>query len=311
MLPSTPVIDIAPLFAAHPGAESATESAVVAALESHGSFVATGFPTAAGLDRRMGRLLSFFALAEEAKLACAVAHHRPANPNLYRGFYPLSHHQEGWQRKEHFDVGPEPPLACPDGPGAVAFREANVWPAPEPVAGWRDDTLALLDDERALALALMAAIAGGLGLEPERLLAPARGRNFTLRLLHYAPLPPQGDPAAGDERHTIARRHVDTGLLSLIWQNPAGLQMQGPDGAWREVPTVADSLSVHCGDLMEPLSDGRLVGTPHRAVADGGERFSVGYFLEPDFATETVPGTNYARHLAGQFPGRFDPPLAA
>lgn len=321
MFPSTPTIDLAPLFAARPGARTATQAesvteAMVAALESHGSFVAIGFPAAAGLDRRMERLLGFFALAEEARMACAVAHYRPANSNFYRGFYPLGC-QDGWLRKEHFDIGPEPPLACPDGPGAAAFREDNVWPVPEPVAGWRQAMLGLLDDGRALALALMAAIARGLDLEPERLLAPARGRNATLRLLHYAPQesppePAHDDSASDGEPHTIARRHVDTGLLSLIWQDPAGLQMQAPDGSWREVPTVADSLSVHCGDLMEPLSGGRLVGTPHRAVADDrSERFSISYFLEPDFATETVPGTCYAHHLAGQFPGRFDPPLAA
>ena len=317
MFSSIAVIDTAPLFdGGRAGAGS--ERALAAALRSHGGCTATGFPGAAGLDRRMEQLASFFAMDEEAKLTCAIAHHRPANPNRYRGFYPFSPESgwAGWGRREMFDIGPEPPLACPDGPGAAAFREANAWPAMEPAAGWRRAMLALLDDQRALAMALMAAIGRGLGLGPERLLAPARGRNATLRLLHYAPRPARGGPAGGevggavgDGRRVIARRHVDSGLLSLIWQDDGGgLQMQGPDGVWREAPP---GLSVHCGDLMEPLTGGRLTGTPHRAAGGAGERFSAGFFLEPDFATEAVAGTSYARHLAALFPGRFDPPLAA
>ena len=315
MFSNIAVIDTAPLFDG--GRDRAEcERALAAALESHGGFTATGFAGAAGLARRMEELCGFFAMAEEAKLACAVADHRPANPNRYRGFYPLAPEAgwAGWGRREMFDIGPEPPMACPDGP--AAFREANAWPATEPAAGWRRAMLATLRAQRALAMTLMAAIAGGLGLDPERLLAPARGRNATLRLLHYAPLPPQGGDgdgevggAVGDGRHVIARRHIDSGLLSLIWQDDrGGLQIQAPDGVWREAPP---GLSVHCGDLMEPLTGGRLTGTPHRAAGGPGERFSAGFFLEPDFATEAVAGTSYARHLAALFPGRFDPPLAA
>lgn len=310
MFSSITAVDTAPLFAGR--GDEGCERAVADALQSHGGFTASGFPGAAGLARRMEGLARFFAMAEEAKLACAVAHYRPANPNLYRGFYPLAA-GDGWECREMFDIGPEPPLPCPDGPGAAAFREANTWPPVEPVAGWRRAMLAMLEAQRDLAMALTGAIAGGLGIDPERLLAPARGRNATLRLLHYAPGPPQdggeSGSAIGDGRHVIAQCHVDSGLLSLIWQDGGGgLQMQAPDGVWREVPA---GLSVHCGDLLEPLTGGRLAGTPHRAVGGHGERFSAGFFLEPDFATEAVAGTSYARHLAALFPGRFDPPLAA
>ena len=169
----------------------------------------------------------------------------------------------------------------------------------------------------------MAAIARGLGLDEEALVTPARGRNATLRLLHYAPAPPdfvfhgydENEPeAVGDGRRLIARSHVDTGLLSFLWQNTTGgLQMEGPDGIWREVPQAPDGLSVHCGDLVEALTGGRLEGTVHRVVGHGEGRCSVGFFLEPDFETEVVAPkggapVSYARHLVNEFPDRFEAP---
>ena len=318
----TRIIDIAPLFS---GGDPATDRAVAAALADHGSFVAAGFAGAKGFRGRIADLLSFFSMEEAHKLVCATCRHVPQNPNIYRGFYPLPK-KPHWSHNEIFDIGPEPAMTCPEVPGAKSFRESNVWPSVEPVPEWRDEMLAMLDLQREVAMVLMAAIARGLGVEEETLLAPARGRNATLRLLHYAPAPPQFSFAGhvedesewlGDGRRLIARSHVDTGLLSLLWQDETGgLQMRGPDGCWREVPPAPDGLSVHCGDLLKALSGGRLEGTLHRAVSRGGDRCSVGFFLEPDFETEVVapaggPPVSYARHLVNEFPDRFEAPRAA
>ena len=332
----TYTIDIAPLFC---GRHSSVESALAQALADHGSFVATGFAGVAGFDERISDLLSFFAMAEAEKLVCATGKHVPHNPNFYRGFYPLPT-KPHCSYNETFDIGPQPAITSPDVPGANSFRENNVWPLVEPVPDWRDKMLAMLDFQRELAVVLMAAIARGLGLDEETLVAPALGRNATLRLLHYAAVPPDfglrredegqgcaelastelpvGDESEsdyiGDGRRLIAGCHVDTGLVSLVWQDATGgLQMKGPDGVWRDVPQVSAGLSVHCGDLIKPLTDGRLEGTPHRVVGRGEDRCSVGFFLEPDFETEVVVPDGdspvcYARHLVNQFPDRFERP---
>ena len=61
------------------------------------------------------------------------------------------------------------------------------------------------------------------------------------------------------DRRVIARRPVDTGLLSILWQDGrGGLQVQGRDEVWREVPPRSDAFSVHCGDLLAGLSAGAL-----------------------------------------------------
>ena len=318
----TRVIDITPLSSE---GDPATERSIADALATHGSFVATGFAGCEGFSERIAELLAFFSMEESDKLVCATCKYVPQNPNIYRGYYPLPK-KPYWTHNEIFDLGPEPAMKSPEVPGAESFREPNVWPRVEPVSGWRNRMLAMLAFQRNLAVMLLGAIARGLGLDEETLVGPARGRNATLRLLHYAPAPPdfafqgydENEPEAiGDGRRLLARSHVDTGLLSFLWQSTTGgLQMEGRDDTWREVPQAPDGLSVHCGDLLEALTGGRLRGTLHRVVGRGEERCSVGFFLEPDFETEVVAPAggapvSYARHLVNQFPDRFEAPKAA
>ena len=304
----TPVIDVSPLFGPSPPThDERTDRAIAHALETCGSFVASGaWP---GIDRQASRLCAFFRMANPSKETCATSRFRPENRNIYRGYYPVTEN-DSWSRRESFDVGPEPPMTSPDVPGAESFREPNIWPGDEPWRGWREATLAMLDDLRDAGMILLAAVSRGLGLDEDVMVSPARGRNATLRLLH-------GDvTGSGEGRHVITNCHVDTGVLSIIWQDSiGGLQMQGPDGRWRDVPVVADGLSVHCADLMEVPSNRRLRATPHQVLGgEGADRCSMGIFIEPDFESVIAPPSgepvSYARHLVNQFPDRFQQPEA-
>jgi len=321
--PDTSVLDIGPLFAG--GAEPALDRRIAEILETEASFVATGFPGCDGHDARVADLLAFFGMPLEAKMACSVQEYRPGNPNIYRGYYPLPE-KPHFSHHEIFDVGPEPAMTSPDVPGAESFREPNVWPDEEPVENWRDRALALFRDERAIGVAVMAAAARGLGLDEEAVVAPARSRNGTLRLLHYAPMPEgfevvseDGLPhdAIDDGRRLVGSAHIDTGLVSVLWQDrQGGLQMQGNDGVWREVAMRPDTVSIHLGDLMHALTGGRLRPTRHRVLSRGLDRCSVGLFVEPDFETPVVakeggPPVSYARHLVNEFPDRFEASEAA
>lgn len=321
--PETAVLDIAPLFAG--GAEPALDRRIAEVLAEEASFVATGFPGCEGHDARIAELLSFFDMPLESKMACATRVNRPASPNIYRGYYPLprtphfSHH-------EIFDIGPDPAMTSPDVPGADSFRESNVWPGTEPIPDWRGRMLSLFRGERAIGVAVLAAAARGLGLDEASVVKPAYSRNGTLRLLHYAPMPEgyevlseDGLPPEqiGDGRRLIGSAHVDTGLMSVLWQDRmGGLQMKGTDGVWREVAMRPDVVSIHMGDLVHGLTGGRLSGTRHRVLSRGVDRCSVGLFVEPDFETPVVapaggPPVSYARHLVNEFPGRFEQPRAA
>ena len=302
---TTPVIDVSTLFGPSSGPSDGTDRAIARALEIQGSFVARG--ARPGIDRDAARICAFFQMAADTKEACAVNRFRPENPNIYRGYYPVTHN-ESWSRRETYDVGPEPPMTSPDVPGAESFREPNIWPESEPWQGWRQATLAMLNDLRHVGVVLLAAASRGLGLDEEVMVSPARGRNATLRLLHGDIIGAVEGPAV------ITTCHVDTGVLSIIWQDSAGgLQMQGQDGTWRDVPVVADGLSVHCADLMEVPSNRRLRATPHQVLGgEGANRCSMGLFIEPDFETVIAPPSgepvSYARHLVNEFPDRFEQP---
>ena len=326
-------IDLSPLFQTTDHESSVVDSQIAQALDSDGAFVATGLTNSNCLDEKVSNLMRFFDLSLEMKLRCATKSYEPANPNNYRGYYPLPETPD-WAYKEGFDIGPEPALSCPDIPGALSFRESNVWPNEADLPEWRSEMLDQLQQLRTLETLLMAAIARGLDLAPEPFLIASYGRNATLRLLSRPTLPKkfrfavldEGDDGQKkalksqepieDSRRIITGRHVDENLLSVLWQSSAGgLQMEGADGTWKEVYPRAGTLSVHCGTLLAHLSGHQLVGTPHRVLSDGTNRTSMGHFLEPDFETNiSAPGSlspvSYAQHLVNLFPDRFIVPEA-
>lgn len=308
-------IDIAALF--DPAAQSAgrTARAVADALVTQGGFVATGFPGGSDIDARMRRLLAFFDLPLDQKMACTTRRHDARQANINRGYVPTPE-KRGWAFNEVFDIGPaviegvDPALA-----GRTILEEPTQWPAHEPYAGWQEEARALFDDMVGLCRGVLAGMMTGLGLEPLPALAMCRRNNATLRLLHYPPVP--GDFLAGegatvpqknDElgRRIMTHRHLDMNLHSLLWQEPVGgLQMQAPDGTWREVPADRGGISVHNGAMIEALTGGRVRGTPHRVAGPTGDRCSVGMFHEPDYDAVMTPAggvaETYARTLLRQY----------
>jgi len=317
--PTTPVIAIDGLFDPSGANTADLDAAIAAALRDDGSFVATGFPGSAGFDRRALRMLRFFDLPMAEKMALAPRHSRPGAANIYRGYNPLPA-KRGWSCNENYDIGPRTPTASGHPDLVEAFREASVWPDREPCPGWRDDMRGYYDDLRALSVAVLRAVARGLGRDEATIVASCAGDNGTLRMLHYPPAPDDFIAADHDEepvfvdeagRRIVTHSHVDTCTMSLLWQDEVGgLQTCTPAGEWREVPAIPDGISIHNGDLMAGLTGGACRGTFHRVVGYGRDRCSIGMFLEPEFDAEVLPPkggrpVTYARHLIDEFPTRF------
>ena len=84
-------------------------------------------------------------------------------------------------------------------------------------------------------------------------------------------------------------RHTDGCCLSLLWQREPGLQGQGPDDVWYDVPCAVNSVSVHLGDMAETMTRGRLRATPHRVCEQRFERGSIGFFLAPRLRASCAP----------------------
>ncbi|WP_416897226.1 MAG: 2OG-Fe(II) oxygenase family protein [Minwuia sp.] len=273
-----PVIDIAPLFAAN-GDPAAVDSTIADALQQTGGFVVTGFPGGKVLDGRARRLLRFFDMPEARKQGVATRRVGSDRGNTYRGYINLIGDAD-FATSEMYDIGPFRPRPAPGVRGVEILTEMNAWPAEEPYGGWQREMRVHYVELREVAVAVMLSAGRGLGMDVSGLAAAFHGDNSTMRLLNY-PSGRETPAAAGDEPVLASQRHTDGAGVSLLWQREPGLQAEGPDGVWRDVPQYPGSISVHLGDLLEMMTGGRIAATPHRVIDHGGERRSVGFFLEP------------------------------
>lgn len=103
-----------------------------------------------------------------------------------------------------------------------------------------------------------------------------------LRILHYPPLTGDEEPSA-----IRAAAHEDINLLTLLpASNEPGLQVQGKDGEWIDVPCEFGNLIVNIGDMLNEAAGGYYPSTTHRVVNPEGarrdiSRISLPLFLHP------------------------------
>jgi len=272
-------VDISALYGPACPARDACDAAIWAGLRSTGSIVVTGYPDAGEVDARARSGLAFFDLPEDAKRRVMTKLSAPENAHTYRGYHP--HDPSGEFRTDFFDIGPDNPVPGPDLQGMHIITERTPWPDPEPMPGWQDAVRAYYDQMEDLAKRLMRSIGRTAGFAEAEIEARFGGQHSTLRFLDY----PQSDrPAPADGPAVAAICHTDASGLSLLWQAGPGLQAQGPDGAFHDVPMRADCVSVHVGTVMTTMTDGAVPATPHRVLDHGVRRQSVGFFLEPALA---------------------------
>jgi isopenicillin N synthase-like dioxygenase len=290
-------IDIANLFSGRREEREATDARIGHAIMEHGGFLISNYPDADTVDDRALKMLTFFDLSEAAKRAVASKASCPECETIYRG-YLASLAPEDWAHNEIYDIGPEEPFGGPPIEGMSIFSEKNVWPEPEPCPGWKRAMRDYYDHLHAVGMAIMLSAGRFAGFSDRQLKARFREGNSTLRLLNY-PVRPRGDRiagempdtcCAGDETLSLATgRHTDAAGISILWQRQPGLQAQGPDGTWRDVPMIRNCLSVHLGTVMEIMTEGKVPATPHRVIDRGGQRQSIGFFLEPGLGAQLAP----------------------
>ncbi|WP_430459710.1 isopenicillin N synthase family dioxygenase [Thalassolituus sp. LLYu03] len=106
-----------------------------------------------------------------------------------------------------------------------------------------------------------------------------------LRLIHYPPRPAD-QPVAEDAM--AAGAHTDYGCITLLAQDAVGgLEVQGNDGNWISAPPIDGALVVNIGDLMQRWTNDAYRSTAHRVrnLAPGKHRYSMPFFVEPQFDT--------------------------
>ena len=263
----------------------------------------SGFMVLTGVDDSLGlpadirrRLLSFFELPEAARMRLARRKFRAEHANVYRGVFPLQDGDPTY--KEGMDIGPDAvdPARTSDEDGDP-LTEPTPWPEESALPGWRADIAAYYSAMERIGRLVVTAIARGLGVGDEALLPLFERGNSTLRLIRYPERPATSLPedlatvtVEGETRLVVGRQHVDSGFVTLLWQDPSGgLQARGPDGAWLDVPPIPGSLAVNFGALLADWSGGRIQATEHRVLGGSKERCSIPFFFEPTVDARIVP----------------------
>lgn len=105
------------------------------------------------------------------------------------------------------------------------------------------------------------------------------------RIFHYPPPATLKDPKLRDEAALWGvGEHTDYGLLTLLKQDDVGgLQVRHRNGQWIAAPPVEGTLVVNVGDMLEAITSGLLLSTPHRVRNPDPSkmRISFPYFFDP------------------------------
>jgi len=262
-----PNVDISALFGDNEQAIARVDQQLGAAIKTHGGFVISNFPEAESLDARARQLLRFFELPKDQKHQVAIRTNNEHSTHIYRGYESRLAVNDDLANNEMYDVGPARPFPGPNVPGMHVFSETNLWPANEPFSGWRQQMNAYYQSLQFAGLAVVRSIGRGVGFTEQQLNDRFARGNSTLRLINYpvndvssavnAELPELRSGDDADLPLTFGR-HVDSAGISLLWQAQPGLQAQAPNGVWRDVPQIENSISVHIGTVVQIMSDNQL-----------------------------------------------------
>jgi isopenicillin N synthase-like dioxygenase len=285
-----PALDISALFGAHSAQRDRTDRALRRGASEQGFLIVTGLPLSVPLGPAARQaLLRVFDLREAERRRLWRRKFDPANPNVYRGWFPV---QPGnLTSKEGIDIGAD----IAHGPAVVDPGDPLCEPTPMPpeamLPGWRNAVADYYLAMERVAGVLMQALARGLGLSESFFDASFRQGLSTLRLLQY-PVRTRDDldscqdaelwvRSGSEQLHVVGAAHTDSGFMTLLAQDTVpGLQARTVDGDWLDVPPRENSLVVNFGQVLEAWSGGRIRATEHRVLGAGQLRRSIPFFYE-------------------------------
>ena len=292
---SLPVIDMTALFGRDPVARSAVAASIAAACEDDGFFYVVGHGVPPGaLARLEAEARTFFDLPTVEKQSIAMVRGGVA----WRGWFPLGGELTSGRpdSKEGLYLGEELGPGDPRVAAGWPLHGANLWPTAAP--GLRPAVEAFFDGATLAAEALMQGVSLALGLDHQFFAHHYLQKPTKLfRIFTYPPTP---------EAQWGVAEHTDYGLLTLLAQDDAGgLEVRARAG-WRTAPPIPGALVCNIGDMLERLTGGRFVSTPHRVVNRSDRaRLSFPVFYDPDVTAlmTPVPGVQPRRDTGERWDG--------
>ncbi|MEU5424699.1 2-oxoglutarate and iron-dependent oxygenase domain-containing protein [Streptomyces olivoreticuli] len=280
-----PVIDLS-AASGDAATRAAFHEALHGAARDVGFFHLTGHGiTESETAELMRTLRAFFALPEAERLSISNL-----NSPHFRGYTRIGDERTGgspdW--RDQIDIGAEraPRIPGADEPGYWWLEGPNQWPAALPEL--RTAALHWIDRLSTVAERLLHELLASIGA-PATFYddAFADRPHLHLKLVRYPGSAPDG-AAQG------VGAHKDYGFLTLLLQDEVGgLQVEGADGVFRDVPPMPGAFVINLGELLEVATNGYLKATNHRVVSPPGtrERYSVPFFYNPrlDARIEPVP----------------------
>ena len=284
---TVPIIDVAALVAP----ESDSYDQMCQELEDVYSTIGFGYIRNHGISRRLIEGIfeasrMFHAMPREKKLKIELDYN-------HRGFIPIhsatevnseieeaeySNHSESFMMMR--EAGPEDP----DVLAGTFLAGANQWP--DDLPGFREQVTAYHDALTSFTHKLLEAVIRSVGADFFQLEPYFDPPTTFLRLLYY----PELSPEAPENLYGSAP-HVDFGCLTLLAQDDAGgLQVQGLEGDWLDVPPIQDTFVMNVGTMLNRWSNGHFRSTPHRVInGSSGSRYSVPFFYDPHVDTQVAP----------------------
>ncbi|MCG3111186.1 MAG: hypothetical protein MCM46_05110 [Candidatus Manganitrophus sp. SB1] len=277
-----PVVDIAGLVSGTEARHAIAEK-IGRACRDFGFFYIVGHGVDEPLQQRLEAVSrQFFSQDLKTKLAIGMAR----GGRAWRGYFPVGGELTSGRPdlKEGIYFGAELPEDHPLVKAGTPLHGPNLFPS-----GWPEFKETVLDYMAAMTRvghALMAGLSLSLGLEESYFADRYTADPLVLfRIFNYPA--PSGSP---EESGYGVGEHTDYGLLTILKQDLSGGLQVKIKSQWIDAPPIPNAFVCNIGDMLDRLTAGRYLSTPHRVWNPAGQnRLSFPFFFDPNFNAEVKP----------------------